>query len=211
MKLQYSLAAAGLLLFSSVSLMGETARDQAKRRISPVITQADVNGSVRCKGFRAGETYRIWWNVLGYDNSYKSKMVIFDCGPFYATGSCGASYGASLLYGNILAEYENTTPVVTKADWTYEDNRSTIVYATTFVFPTTRASAFGGGWNTEANANPLVFRWYQVAEGEPLDMPYISIILGTEAGYHYGNNARRIESNVSTDVNSSYVCPTMAP
>jgi len=213
MKLQYSLAAAGLLLFSSVSLMGETAQEQAKRRVSPVAVAMDVNGSVRCKGFRAGETYEIKWQMLGYDSNYTTKMVIFDCGPYYNDGTCGISYAASKAFGNVLYEAELTPTNIAVADWTYKDENNLTVhandvnYSVKFVFPTSRSAAFGGSWNTEANANPLVFRWYQIANGEPVGVPYISLLLGTEAGYHYGNNARRIESNVSTDVNASYVCP----
>jgi len=218
MKLQYSLAA-GVLLFSSIGLSAlETVQDQAKRRISPVNTKMDVNGSVRCKGFRAGETYKITWTMMGYDNNYTAALVYFDCTGTYADFQCGASYTDAVAADTVLGAFPVAPESKASSEWTYVRSADTAYahdfnYSVTFTVPLTRND--GSDWGTEAdnNSTPVVFRWYQRAEGETLPgEPSIAVLLGAEAGYHYGTNARRIESNVSTDVDSSFVCPNpMAP
>ena len=105
---------------------------------------------------------------------------------------------------------------VSGANWYYRDENNVPVeasnfdYSVTFQMPLYRASYFGTNVpfpTTGEGASTVIFRWYQVADGQPAGVPFISLLLGTEAGYHFGNNARRIQSTVASDVDSGYVCP----
>jgi hypothetical protein len=103
----------------------------------------------------AGGSYDLSWTVEGYDDSYKSYAVLFDCTGLPA-GACGNSYGDASRF----AESAMLTPTSsTSGDWSYNGvTTHKFEYHWTYI-PTTRS--MGNSFAPGAGSD-VVIRFYVV-------------------------------------------------
>lgn len=123
---------------------------EAEQRVPASIAAISVPSTMT-----AGGSYDLSWTVEGYDDSYKSYAVLFDCTGLPA-GACGNSYGDASRF----AESAMLTPSgSTSGDWSYNGvTTRKFEYHWTYV-PTTRS--MGNSFAPGAGSD-VVIRFYVV-------------------------------------------------
>jgi hypothetical protein len=106
----------------------EATTDQAIRRMPSVLEAVDVPVFVK-----SNTSTTVTWSLLGYDTSYQTNMVIFDCSGII-NGSCGDSYGSA----NRVYDSGSLTPIGNQGgDWSFNGVSSRKYnFSHTFTAPT---------------------------------------------------------------------------
>lgn len=150
----------------------ESAAGEAARRIPPVLYALDVPEETV-----SGTTYDLTWSLLGYDASYQSNIVFFDCTGITG-GSCGSVYATHTL------ESGNLDPISCEAgEWTYSGNTSTYCsYTYRFTAPVVSVDT------------DMVVRFYAKdnADGEAGRGSLSLLIPGNLSATYYDHEGRRI-------------------
>jgi hypothetical protein len=122
----------------------ESRREEAVRRMPPVLERLDIPVTMN-----ANTDYTITWSLLGYEEDYLSRIVIFKCDDI-ADGSCGEIYNDPRRY----EDSGNLAPIATSTgDWVYGSVTSTqFDYSHTF--------------KTPATATNIVIRFYRKSQGD---------------------------------------------
>lgn len=139
-------SAAGTPILTAFVTTNESAANEAPRRLPPVLSVVSIPATVT-----ANTSTTITWSALGYDSSYLTNMVVFNCAGI-SDGSCGDSYGdASRVYAS-----GNLTPVSSEpGNWTFNGVTSTqFNYSHTFTVPAV------------AEATDFVIRIYDKSQGD---------------------------------------------
>jgi len=124
----------------------ESAANEATRRLPPVLSAVSIPATVT-----SNTSTTITWSALGYDSSYQTNLVIFNCAGI-VDGSCGNSYGdANRVYAS-----GSLTPVSSgPGNWTFNSVTSTqFNYSHTFTTPAV------------AEATDFVIRFYDKSQGD---------------------------------------------
>ena len=153
-----------------------------KKRIPPVMYDLNISEELN-----ASSSYTFTWSAVGYNNSYKTNIVFFDCTGL-ALGACGSSYSNSEKFHSSIF----LTPTTETSDWSYKDQTaSEFNYSYTYTIPDTRAN--GSGWDN--NGTQIVIRFYVLSnEDEANGEPSLSLIIpGNLSQNYYDNEGRRIE------------------
>ena len=158
----------------------EARSEEAWRRLPPILYSLSVP-----EVMSAGGTYTLAWSLLGYDVSYQSSIVFFDCTGI-TDGSCGADYNSR------FAESTPLTPDSSEnGDWTYNGVRSKkFNFGYSFQVPGTRAG--GAPWSS--SGTDIVIRFYSKDEAD-LDAGKGSLSLlvpGNLSSRYYDSEGRRI-------------------
>lgn len=133
----------------------------------------------------AGSNYDIGWSIEGYDDSYKSYAVMFDCTGI-VDGSCGNSYGDDTRF----AESALLDPVATApGNWGYGGvTTRKFTYKWNFT-PTTRSggAAFAAGPGTD-----VVVRFYLKSNTDAArEYASVSLLIPGNQGINYYDTAGR--------------------
>jgi hypothetical protein len=118
----------------------EDVADQAIRRMPPVLSAVAIPATIT-----SGASTTISLSLLGYDSSYQTEMVLFDCTGI-SNGNCGDSYGDSTMKydSGVLIPDSNSAGA-----WTFNGVTSRLfTYSHTFTAP------------TAATATDFVIRFY---------------------------------------------------
>jgi len=92
----------------------ESRAEEARRRLPPVLYSLNVPEEMI-----EGQQYTLTWSLLGYDESYQSNIVFFNCTGMPA-GTCGAAYGTHFHESGDLNPQDSEP-----GEWTYSGVRST--------------------------------------------------------------------------------------
>jgi len=165
--------------------VAEAARVEAQRRIPPMIETLTMP-----EDMYAGSTYTLDWKVMGYDTSYTTYLVMFDCTGAVA-GTCGESYGSAGRFYSISV----APSLIENAAWSYgAEVASYFNYSHDFTVPATRADT--SAW--PATGTDIVVRFYQKSN-KPADAGKNSISLlipGGLTNVYYDTTGRRIQKNI---------------
>jgi hypothetical protein len=131
------------------------------------------------------------WTIEGYDDSYKSYVVMFDCTGVPA-GTCGDRYSDATRFVESL-ELDPAPP--TAGDWGYS-GVVTKKFAYTWGFtPTTGKGPFAPGPGTE-----VVVRFYlKTADDAARGLPGVSLLIPGDpilSGRYYDTAGRRITTHI---------------
>ncbi|MES9906470.1 MAG: choice-of-anchor D domain-containing protein [Sedimenticola sp.] len=163
----------------------ESEAEEARRRMPPVLNGLRImDGTVEeTAQLHANTAYTIEWSLLGYHDSYRSVVALFDCSET-TTGNCGNSYSENFLATGLLAA--DTTQA---GSWTYGSQTSTqFNFSTSF---TPSVSRFG-------TVKDLVLRFYHLSSDDQASgQGGLSLIIpGNIAGTYYDQSGRRIQRQV---------------
>lgn len=124
----------------------ESATNEATRRLPPVLSAVSIPPTIT-----SNTSTTITWSALGYDSSYLTNMVVFNCAGI-SNGSCGNSYGDA----NMVYDSGSLAPVSSGAgNWTFSGVTSKqFNYSHTFTAPTV------------AVATDFVIRFYDKSQGD---------------------------------------------
>ncbi len=150
----------------------ESTNEEARRRLPAVLFSLNVP-----EVMTAGQSYTLTWSQLGYDDSYISNIVFFNCAGVLA-GTCGDSYGTNFQLSGYLPP-ESVEP----GDWTYSGITSRkFNYRYTFVAPPVPQDT------------DIVIRFYtkSQADGESGNGGLSTLIPGNLAERYYNQAGRRI-------------------
>jgi len=139
----------------------------------------------------AGSNYPLSWTIEGYDDSYKSYAVMFDCTGI-VDGSCGNSYGDGTRFAE-SAELDPTT--TTAGNWSYSGvTTKKFTYNWSFT-PSTRSglAAFAADPGTE-----VVVRFYlKSAGGAARGSDGVSLLIPVnQPPVYYDTAGRRITKHI---------------
>lgn len=160
---------------------------EAQQRMPPVLSSVTIPASMTGGG---GAT--ISWSLEGYDPTYKSYAVLFDCSGI-SDDSCGDSYDDPTRF----AESAELDPSTTEAGkWTYNGVATkAFTYSWSFTVPATRLG--GSAWAASPGTD-VVVRFYQksdidVARGNDS----VSLLIpGNQAVTYYDTAGRRVVTKI---------------
>jgi hypothetical protein len=164
----------------------EVPATEAQRRMPPVLVALTVPDTMV-----AGHTYTLTWSLQGYNTSYSSNLVMFDCTD--VTSDCGANYGDSTRF----VDSGSLNPVsVTTGDWDIDGiSDQQFNYTWNFTVPATRSD--GSGWSTAGTE--IVVRFYNKDDiDQERGRGKVSLLIpGNLAGEYYDTAGRRIVKRIA--------------
>ena len=160
-----------------------------QERIPP--TMYDINISATLD---ANNTYDFKWSLIGYDNSFKCAVAMFDCSAA-DEGACGDIYGgADQLFASSLLVADSVEDI----NWTYKDQQAKkLNYSYRVTINDTPVN--GGDWNSTGTTG--VIRFYVVSEHDRiLFKPSLSLIIpGGITNSFYDTSGRKLEVTICPD------------
>jgi len=157
-----------------------------KKRLPPVIYSI-----INTEEMNASISYTIQWSLTGYHDSYKTKVVIFDCSGI-TNGACGSSYSNSEKF---LESSFLTYSSKEDANWTYRgQHSSSFNYTYTTTIPANRAN--GDDWN--ASGTDAVIRFYVLSDDdEKNNKTSLSLMIpGNISHRYYDTSGRKMEVTI---------------
>lgn len=158
----------------------EDLASEAARRLPPVLYAVNIP-----EVMTAGTTYTLTWTLLGYDDSYKSTLVFFNCA--IDPVNCGASYGDA-------SRFETSSPLVPVSTavgaWSYSGRPAT-EYHYSYDF-TPSVSTF----NSQTS---IVLRFYSKnADDDASGQGSLSLMIpGNLAADYADSSGRRIRKTIN--------------
>ncbi len=160
---------------------------EVKRRLQPAMYALNIPDSMN-----AGSIYDLNWTVMGYHESYRIAMAMFDCTGI-TDGTCGDGYDDT----NRFYVTQSPTFVVPSSseigDWTFQgENSHNFLYEHSFTVPATRQG--GSPWNS----TQIVIRFYVLSDYDTeANKPSISLIIpGNLSDNYYDKSGRKIEKTL---------------
>ncbi len=157
----------------------EDIASEAARRLPPVLYAVNIPETMT-----AGTTYTLTWTLLGYDDSYKSAIVFFDCTGI-ASPNCGNSYSSNFDSSGTLMPVSSSN-----GEWSYGGQQST-QYNYEYSFTPSAAT-----FNTPTN---IVIRFYSKnANDDASGVGSLSLMIpGNLADSYYDTSGRRILKTIN--------------
>ncbi len=163
----------------------ESTLSQAQRRLPPMIEALTMP-----EDMLAERTYSLEWKIVGYDTSYITYLVMFDC-TGVEPGTCGENYNSPGRFYSVSVN----PGLKENAAWQYNGAVANyFTYSHDFTVPATRADTTA--W--PASGSNIVVRFYQKSI-KPSDANKNSISLLVPGGLtniYYDTTGRRIQKRI---------------
>lgn len=166
-----------LILFPVLSFAQETLKEEAARRLPPVLYSLDFPETLV-----SGETVNIKWSVLGYHNEYQSGVILYDCSG--RTNNCGTGSHAPYDTSGLVTHISKVDSSV----WKYGGHPASVFeFEYSFEAPVVSATT------------DLVVRFGQISGEDYLNslQPTSLLIPGNLSERYDGNTGRKIVKAVS--------------
>lgn len=161
----------------------EDTKHMVKRRLQPIMSDLMMPHQLT-----EGNQHIIYWSVLGYHNSYKTMMVLFDCTDI-PEGECGANFSdPNKLQSPILS------PIFRRdSDWSY-GTETAMIFEYDYNLEVGPKRPNGEDWN--ATGTPVVVRFYISSEEDIIaEKPSQSLIIpGNLPVHYYDTSGRKIDT-----------------
>lgn len=159
----------------------ESLDEEAARRLPPVLQNLDIPSSC----LAAGQPCTISWSLLGYDEDYLSRTVLFSCTGI-TNGTCGDSSAGIIRDSGTVGAVSSTTGV-----WSYTHGDT--VYSKKFDYSYT--------FTTPA-AGPVVIRFYRkTLDDDAAGLGGLSLLIpgnqNQSGTSYYDNQGRRIQYTIA--------------